>query len=77
MFDQTQTNEKGEPQPFIFTPGARQVIGGWEEGILGMKVGGTRRLVLPPVAAYGESGQGSIPPNSVLIFDIQLLEVEQ
>ncbi len=77
VFDQSQTNEKGELQPFIFTPGAREVIGGWEEGILGMKVGGIRRLVLPPVAAYGEAGQGSIPPNSVLIFDIQLLEVEQ
>lgn len=77
VFDQSQTNDKGELQPFVFTPGAREVIGGWEEGILGMKVGGTRRLVLPPAAAYGENGQGPIPPNSVLIFDIQLLEVEQ
>ncbi len=77
VFDESRPNEAGELQPFVFAPGAGQVITGWEQGILGMKVGGTRRLVLPPAAAYGEAGQGSIPPNAVLIFDIQLLEVEQ
>lgn len=77
VFDQSRPNEAGELQPFVFTPGAGEVIVGWDQGILGMKVGGTRRLVLPPAAAYGEAGQGAIPANSVLIFDIQLLEVEQ
>ena len=76
VFDQTKTNEQNEPQPFVFTPGTGQVIAGWEQGIIGMKVGGIRRLVLPPAAGYGNQTQGSIPPNSVLIFDIQLLEVE-
>ena len=77
VFDESRPNETGELQPFVFTPGAGEVIVGWDQGILGMKVGGTRRLVLPPAAAYGEAGQGAIPANSVLIFDIQLLEVEQ
>jgi len=77
IFDESRKDESGTLQPFIFTPGRGEVIVGWDEGILGMKVGGTRRLVLPPKAAYGEQGQGTIPPNSVLIFDIQLLEVEQ
>lgn len=77
VFDESRADESGTVQPFIFTPGKGEVIVGWDQGILGMKVGGTRRLVLPPQAAYGEQGQGSIPPNSVLIFDIQLLEVEK
>ncbi len=77
IFDQSRADEAGQLQPFVFTPGAREVISGWEEGILGMKVGGIRRLVLPPLAGYGDQDKGSIPPNSVLIFDIQLLEVEQ
>lgn len=76
VFDQSKMNENNELQPFIFAPGAGQVISGWEQGIIGMKVGGTRRLVLPPQAGYGSQGQGAIPPDSVLIFDIQLLEVE-
>lgn len=77
VFDQTRTNDKGELEPFVFTLGGGQVIKGWDIGVAGMKVGGVRRLVLPPVAAYGETGQGAIPPNAVLIFDVQLLEVEQ
>lgn len=77
VFDESKLNENNELQPFVFTPGTGQVIAGWEQGIIGMKVGGIRRLVIPPVAGYGEQGQGPIPPNSVLIFDIQLLEVEQ
>lgn len=77
VFDQSRPNETGELQPFVFTPGAGEVIVGWDQGILGMKVGGTRRLVLPPAAGYGAQQQGAIPPNSVLVFDIQLLEVEQ
>lgn len=77
VFDQSRMNENNQLQPFVFSPGSGQVIPGWEQGILGMKVGGTRRLVLPPQAGYGSQGQGAIPPDSVLIFDIQLLEVEQ
>lgn len=65
----------GRGEPFSFTPGQRQVITGWEEGTIGMQVGGKRRLVVPPVAGYGSSPVGTIPANSVLVFDIELLEV--
>ena len=61
-------------EPFVFTLGQRQVIQGWEEGILGMLVGETRILTIPPALAYGSSGAGDIiPPNATLIFDVQLL----
>ncbi|HXG54048.1 MAG TPA: FKBP-type peptidyl-prolyl cis-trans isomerase [Vicinamibacterales bacterium] len=63
--------------PFQFTLGAGQVIRGWDQGVAGMKVGGQRRLVLPPDLAYGAAGAGgSIPPNATLIFDIELLGVQ-
>ena len=62
--------------PFSFLLGAGSVIPGWEQGILGMKEGGTRRLVIPPALAYGEGGvPGAIPANATLVFDVQLLEV--
>jgi hypothetical protein len=66
-------------QPFSVTLGQTppQVIPGWEEGLLGMKVGGKRRLVIPPELAYGDAGQGSIPPGATLTFDIEVLEVVQ
>ncbi len=65
-------------QPFTFRLGEGRVIKGWEVGILGMQVGGLRRLVIPPEMAYGSRGlgKGLIPPNSTLVFDVELLGVE-
>ena len=62
--------------PFAFTLGAGSVIRGWDQGLAGMKVGGLRRLVIPPELAYGASGSGSIPPNSNLVFEVELLDVQ-
>ncbi len=67
----------GTGRPFDFTLGQSQVIKGWDEGIVGMKVGGKRQLRIPPDLAYGEKGYDSvIPPNSTLIFDVRLVAVE-
>lgn len=64
-------------QPFVFPLGAGQVIAGWDEGVAGMKVGGTRILVIPPDKGYGEQGAGGvIPPNATLVFQVDLLGVE-
>jgi len=64
-------------KPFQFRIGAHQVIAGWEEGVTGMKVGGKRQLRIPPNLAYGKDGYpGAIPPNSTLVFDIELLRVD-
>ena len=63
--------------PFTFKLGAGQVIRGWDQGVQGMKVGGHRRLVLPPDFAYGARGAGSvIPPNATLVFEVELLDVK-
>jgi len=63
-------------QPFQFTLGAGQVIRGWDEGVAGMKVGEKRKLTIPSDLGYGPNGQASIPPNSTLIFDVELLGVQ-
>lgn len=62
-------------QPIQFALGQGQVIPGWDQGVTGMKVGEKRRLIIPPDMAYGESGSGPIPPNSVLIFDVELVSI--
>ncbi len=68
------SNKRGEP--FEFVVGAGRVIKGWDEGLLGMKVGGQRILVIPPEMAYGKDGIGPIPGNATLVFAINLLEVK-
>ena len=64
-------------QPFTFTLGSGQVIRGWDLGVVGMKVGEKRRLYIPSALGYGETGtpDGLIPPNSDLIFEVELLEI--
>lgn len=63
-------------QPFAFTLGVGAVIPGWDEGVAGMRAGGVRKLVIPSSLGYGARGSGPIPPNSVLVFSIQLLSVQ-
>lgn len=72
IFDQNQDATK----PFTFTLGAGDVIRGWEQTILGMKVGGERLLIIPPSVGYGNTANGPIPANSVLVFRAKLINVE-
>ncbi len=71
IFDTTQGRE-----PFSFTLGTNQVIPGWDQGLVGLQVGGIRRLVIPPSLAYGPLRNSSVPPNSTLIFEVELLSIQ-
>ncbi len=64
--------------PFSFPLDCRFVIAGWDEGVKGMKVGGTRKLTIPPELGYGAAGAGGvIPPNATLVFEVELLEISK
>jgi FKBP-type peptidyl-prolyl cis-trans isomerase FkpA len=69
-------SSKDRNDPFVFPLGAGHVIGGWDEGVQGMQVGGTRVLLIPPALGYGARGAGGvIPPNATLVFEVELLGV--
>jgi FKBP-type peptidyl-prolyl cis-trans isomerase FkpA len=70
-------SSKDRNEPFDFPLGGRQVIAGWDEGVQGMKIGGTRKLTIPSNLGYGARGAGGvIPPNATLVFEVELLGIE-
>jgi len=82
LYDPTKTDGKGLQfdtsvglAPLVFTIGSGQVIQGFDRGVTGMKAGGARRIVIPPSLGYGASRNGSIPPFSTLVFEVELVEV--
>ena len=83
LYNTSRTDNKGAifdtsvgADPFTFLLGVGGVIQGWDQGLTGMRVGGVRRLVIPPSLAYGVARNGVIPPNATLLFEVELLEVE-
>jgi len=76
LVDQSPVSAGGQPQPYSFTEGNHEVIAGWEEAMYGMKAGGTRLLIIPPAVGYGSQGKGTVPPNAVLVFEVQLASVQ-
>ena len=82
LYEETSPDNKGEQvtivgNPSTFVLGVGQAIRGLDQGLVDMRVGGERRLIIPPELAFGSSGSGSIPPNAVLVFDVELLRVDE
>lgn len=70
-------SSKDRHEPFEFRLGGQEVIAGWDEGVAGMKIGGTRKLTIPPQLGYGARGAGGvIPPNATLLFEVELLALK-
>ena len=79
LYSDTAADHKGQQfdaNSFAFVVGAGTIIKGFDTGVTGMKVGGVRRVIIPPSLAYGTTGNGPIPPNAALVFDIQLVNVQ-
>jgi FKBP-type peptidyl-prolyl cis-trans isomerase len=77
MLANGRTFSSTDRKPFVFRLGANEVIAGWEDGVLGMRVGGRRQLIIPPHLGYGVAGDGPIPPDAVLIFDVTLVDAKR